>query len=570
MTEFRVVAVVVIAAVLLWQAPQSHASAIPTPSGSGLTVDPVTGLFIDKVNRTRFFHGVNAIAKLAPYLPDTEHADTTNSLTDKDLRMLHDDWGFNAIRLGVMWVAVEGVQGETNHTYLKILRNISDRMFHHGIYTLLDGHQDLLGPDLCGEGFPQWAMRRLFEYQHFDIDNPFTRFPLPLPFHIPRDPVSGLPDHSQCIKHLFIDFYSSFGTSTAFGSLYKSVAIQKLYAQFWSQVATAFLGAQGLMAFEVLNEPGPGDIYNIAYWPKDRQALFPLYNTTHHAIREVDNDTLIFYEGIPTDQYIGEYLHGFTDLLSPSGPGGKDFADREALAFHLYCPPNSNEILCDGIIDLAWAWLNRTKTKMTEGTHASIMTEFGSVGDQDSDVRLLNKLTSAADHFLQSWFYWTYRSYGDITTQNPSTETFFHPNGSIQELKVKALSTTYPHAVAGAADSISFRMDRSTGDFELNYTTIAGEPNTSECNHSSWDSKLEKSCADSTSTEIFLNEKMWYPTGFHVRLQVLQETGLRGEKVWLDAEKANVLSWYVKRKNYIIIEHRKGTIRPVKVFIFRA
>ena len=26
-------------------------------------------------------------------------------------------------------------------------------MFEHGIYTLLDGHQDLLGPDLCGRGF---------------------------------------------------------------------------------------------------------------------------------------------------------------------------------------------------------------------------------------------------------------------------------------------------------------------------------------------------------------------------------------------------------------------------------
>ena len=185
------------------------------------------------------------------------------------------------------------------------------------------------------------------------------------------------------------------------------------------------------MAYEVLNEPGPGNIYDISYWPRDRRALFPLYNVTHNAVREIDNETIIFYEGIPTDQYIAEYLHGETDLLSPRARV-ENTMPTEKLAFHLYCPPDSNELLCDGIISLAWDWLARTKKYMTVGTQASVMTEFGSVGDQPSDIRLLNKVTSAADEFLQSWFYWTYRSYGDITTQNPATETFFYPNGTLQ------------------------------------------------------------------------------------------------------------------------------------------
>ena len=72
---------------------------------------------------------------------------TPDSLTAEDLRLLHDEWGFNAVRLGVMWVAVETVQGAINNTFLKRVRGISDIMYEHGIYTLLDGHQDLLGPD---------------------------------------------------------------------------------------------------------------------------------------------------------------------------------------------------------------------------------------------------------------------------------------------------------------------------------------------------------------------------------------------------------------------------------------
>ena len=101
-------------------------------------------------------------------------------MTKEDLRMLHDEWGFNAVRLGVMWVAVEAVEGVINNTFLKQIRDISDTMFEHGIYTLLDGHQDLLGPDLCGEDL-QWAMRKISPMSILTSIKR-TRFPSPLLF----------------------------------------------------------------------------------------------------------------------------------------------------------------------------------------------------------------------------------------------------------------------------------------------------------------------------------------------------------------------------------------------------
>ena len=139
--------------------------AIAVPSGT-MKVDPVTGLFIEPTtNRVKFFHGVNAVSKIHPYLPDMINEDTENSLTPKDMKLLHDEWGFNAVRLGVMWVAVEPTNGTINTTYLQSVKNVSDLLFEHGLYTLVDGHQDLLGRDLCGEGFPQWAVRRAFDLQ---------------------------------------------------------------------------------------------------------------------------------------------------------------------------------------------------------------------------------------------------------------------------------------------------------------------------------------------------------------------------------------------------------------------
>ena len=466
------------------------------------------------------------MSKLPPYLPDTINENTPDSLTDTDMRNLHEEWGFNAVRLGVMWVAVEPYNGTVNQTYLAEVRKLSDRLHEHGLYTLVDGHQDLLGPDLCGEGFPLWAVRRAFDLQHFDR-NGLGKFPMPWLWPLSRDNITDFPSEHECVQHLFIDFYSTFGASTAFGSLYQEKEMRTYYASYWKHVATIFRHAPGVLAYEILNEPGPGNIYDPLYWPSDRQSLLPLYNLTHQAIRSVDDDTTLFFEGVPTDQYIGEYLKGSTDLMAPSGPGGAKYANREALAYHVYCPPGSNEFVCDGMIDLAWTWLQRSKLSMTEGTIGSIMTEFGAVDDDPSSVRLLEKITRAADARLQSWFYWTYRSYGDITTQNSNTETFFHQNGSIQYEKIKTLSTTYPQSVAGVPSSISYAFNQTDARFVLEYITMDGTCNVS----------------DSTTTDIFLNEKMWYPSGF-----VCKVFSVLG----------NAVACKVKQKNYLEVQHPCG------------
>ena len=77
----------------------------------------------------------------------------------------------------MMWPGVEPEKGAFNETYLTLSKNLINALgflqtcvvqcvvnVHicsagsHGIYTLLDMHQDVLSDKFCGEGIPDWAV----------------------------------------------------------------------------------------------------------------------------------------------------------------------------------------------------------------------------------------------------------------------------------------------------------------------------------------------------------------------------------------------------------------------------
>jgi len=60
-------------------------------------------------------------------------------LNDKDIDDLAS-WGFNLVRLGVMWEAVERQPGVYDYTYLKKVNDLINKLGQKGIYTLVDAH----------------------------------------------------------------------------------------------------------------------------------------------------------------------------------------------------------------------------------------------------------------------------------------------------------------------------------------------------------------------------------------------------------------------------------------------
>src|SRR5262249_23634616 len=69
-------------------------------------------------------------------------------------------WGMNVIRLLFVWEAYEPFEGKQVQKYLDYLTRIADEAWSHGIYTIVDFHQDGYSRFFggCGEGFPKWTI----------------------------------------------------------------------------------------------------------------------------------------------------------------------------------------------------------------------------------------------------------------------------------------------------------------------------------------------------------------------------------------------------------------------------
>lgn len=84
--------------------------ALDTKAAPPVYIDGDRRIFRDANHAHIIFHGVNIVYKQDPYLPDTEHYSPNDSLTEEDIQDL-ENWGFNIVRLGVIWEAVERQRG---------------------------------------------------------------------------------------------------------------------------------------------------------------------------------------------------------------------------------------------------------------------------------------------------------------------------------------------------------------------------------------------------------------------------------------------------------------------------
>src|SRR5207302_10644392 len=111
-----------------------------------------TGRWVtDATGRVTVLHGLNQVYKVAPYTP------STGGFGDDDAAFLAAN-GFDAIRLGVIWAAVEPRPGQYDDAYLDSIATSVHTLAAHGIVSLLDFHQDLYNEKFQGEGAPAGAV----------------------------------------------------------------------------------------------------------------------------------------------------------------------------------------------------------------------------------------------------------------------------------------------------------------------------------------------------------------------------------------------------------------------------
>lgn len=123
--------------------------------------------------------------------------------------------------------------GVYNETYIDTIRRILDDLQDHGIYALIDVHQDVLSSYFCEyDGAPTWLV---------DLSTSSTHeFPWPLP--------------GECSDRPWGSNYLAEETGAAFQDLYDNVnGMRDHFAQFWGKVASS-LKDKDILGYEIINE----------------------------------------------------------------------------------------------------------------------------------------------------------------------------------------------------------------------------------------------------------------------------------------------------------------------------
>jgi endoglycosylceramidase len=400
---------------------------IADPDGSQSPLGTSGGWLTNSAGQVVMLHGLNEVYKVASGDP------LSSGFGDDDAAFLAEN-GFNAVRVGVIWSDLEPEPGVFDPTYLNSIESTVQTLGNHGIYSIIDFHQDAYSTAFGGEGAPDWAV------QSDGMDNPT----LPFPFNEFFNPAE---------QQAWESFWSNADASNGIG-------LENNYSQMLEYVANAFNGNSNVAGFELMNEPSPGvssflpTLLGSPFF--DSQQLTPFYDQGADAIRAVDPTTPIFFEpnvlanaGLPIDL-------GHVD------------ATNTVLSFHDYCEFDLGPLGCipgvSGIVG------NAESYAQAQGVPA-FMTEFGATSDQ---AAILGPMQGADQHLI-GWTEWAYSSQGDITTSAspPGSESLvYNPldspiDANVNTANLETLAEPYPQAISGTPTSYSF----DNGTLQFSYST---------------------------------------------------------------------------------------------------
>lgn len=180
--------------------------------------------FVDSFGRQVILSGINKVNK-----------DQKMNYTDIDSLSTFErlsKWGFNCIRLGVIWDGVEPEPGKYDEKYLDKLEERVTWAAQNGIYVLLDMHQDLYSV-LYSDGAPAWAT--LTDNQP----------------HATGDIWSDSYFMSAAVQKAFDNFWANKAAPDGIG-------LQDHYARMWQHVAGRFANSKTVIGYDIMNEPFNG------------------------------------------------------------------------------------------------------------------------------------------------------------------------------------------------------------------------------------------------------------------------------------------------------------------------
>ena len=430
----------------------------------------------DAQNRVVLLHGTNVVYKHAPYIAYPDPGKPWNFGAADAARM--QSLGFNIVRLGIEWQALEPGSGGPNQPAIcapgspgnphEFNLAVADRYLAHvaatvkllaryGIYTLLDMHQDVYNQSFRGEGAPNWAVC-----------------------------TDGVPIVASGGR--WSSNYSNPQLDTAVHHFWTNDVVGDLQGQYdlvWATVASYFKNNRWVVGYDPYNEPFSTETQTAAgstftgnlecfYTGKSHTGFLangasPLVcpadvpdNGVIPSIQAVDHHHLIFVE---------PDIYWVTGGNVPSQLGPMPF-QRLVFNFHVYCgdrsPVTGNPIdllQCLQSEETAASEQDITRLSMSSQYQSSgpaiFMSEFGAT----TSAALAGFDTEWAGLNQVGWAYWAWKYYDDPT--GSSAEGLVLQDGNYSPI-VTVLSRTYPQEVAGTASSVIFNP--LTGSFNMTYT----------------------------------------------------------------------------------------------------
>lgn len=253
-------------------APSVTAEAIAAAETGALLPLRVSGDTItDTADRQVLLRGVNVNQLVDFYAPRAE-VPSTVPLTEEDFAGIAAD-GFNVVRLALSWSSLEPQRGHYDEAYLEEVRTAVAQAKAHGLYTVLDMHQDgwsaAPSPDdvNCRPGTsPMWGYDGAPEWATITDGAPRCQF-------------TGR-DISPAGGRAFNNFF------------YNTDGVQDQLVNAWSMLAGKFKDEPSVAGYDLFNEPNFGESAPLT----SSLLLGQFYDRTIDAIRDAGAEQIVYFE----------------------------------------------------------------------------------------------------------------------------------------------------------------------------------------------------------------------------------------------------------------------------------
>jgi endoglycosylceramidase len=283
-------------------------------------------------------------------------------------------YGFNCVRLLFNWSKLEPQRGQINQAYIAEIKGAIEDAAKHGIYIMLDLHQDAYGkyiatpitetcelPNNGWDGAPEWAT---FTDGQSTCKTDGSRESPPAVFHAWQN----LWDNKEGIQDHLIDA--------------------------WAELVKQTAQYDNVVGYDLINEPSLG--YSSLADQQRKVSVF--YDKLIKAIRSAERSVgskehIIFFE--PSVTFAGGPL--------PTVPG-PDFTNDKNIVF---APHNYFEVIGPPTLTIEQGFDLYVALSKTYNT-TTLIGEWGVYGNPEQDVVKLKRFTAQEDKYIigSTWWQW--------------------------------------------------------------------------------------------------------------------------------------------------------------------